>query len=60
VLQTHPALTQLLDHGADEALLAAAMRAVAFGAVFNVLTVIDEGYDPAAPADAPGWVLMRD
>lgn len=24
-----------------------------------MLSVLDEGYDPQAPADAPGWQLME-
>jgi hypothetical protein len=30
-----------------------------FDAVSSVITVIDEGYDPDAPDNAPGWALAE-
>lgn len=54
-----PGVPQLLDAGADPAVLLAAVREVARESAFAVLDVIDEGYDPDAPDDAPGWALME-
>jgi len=31
----------------------------AYEAVFAVLSILDEGYDPDAADDAPGWRLME-
>jgi hypothetical protein len=38
--------------------LATALRAVAYETAFGVIEHVDDGHDPAAPDDAPGWVLM--
>lgn len=54
-----PELARLLDQGADPDLVAAAVRVVVMEAVGDVIMVIDEGYDPDAPDDAPGWVLAE-
>lgn len=32
---------------------------IAFETAFGVLNRIDEGYDPAAGDDAPGWTLIE-
>jgi hypothetical protein len=58
-LRRYPALAQLLDQGADQELLAAAVRQVVFDAVGDVIMAIDEGCDLDAPEDAPGWTLME-
>lgn len=50
---------QLLADGADAAVLARFARAVAYDSVFFVLDTIDEGYDPDAPEDFPGWKLVE-
>ena len=39
--------------------LGAATRLIASETAFGTLNHIDEGYDPAAGDDAPGWVLME-
>lgn len=49
----------LLDSGADEALVQAAVKAISREVAFSTSAVIDEGYDPDAPEDAPGWRLME-
>ncbi|GAA1929666.1 hypothetical protein GCM10009775_22150 [Microbacterium aoyamense] len=54
-----PEVAQLLDAGTDARLVLGAMREVAREAAFAVLDVIDEGADPDAPEDAPGWVVME-
>jgi hypothetical protein len=58
-LRRNDALKQLVDQGADPDLLAEAVRGIVFDAVVDVVMVIDEGYDPDAPADAPGWTLAE-
>ncbi|MBO0819161.1 MAG: hypothetical protein J2P30_28830 [Actinobacteria bacterium] len=59
VLHRNEALARLLDRGADQELLAEALRGVVFDAVSGVIMVIDEGYDPDAPDGAPGWTLAE-
>lgn len=59
VLRRDPALAQLLEQGADQELLTAAVRRVVFDAVGDVIMAIDEGCDLDAPDDAPGWTLME-
>jgi hypothetical protein len=59
VLRRNETLAQLLNRGADQELLAEALRAVVFEAVSDVIMTIDEGYDPDAPDDAPGWTLLE-
>lgn len=54
-----PEAAQLLDAGADPAIVLAAIRAVTRETAFSVLDVIDEGGDPDAPDDAPSWALME-
>lgn len=49
----------LLDSGAEETFVRAAVKAVSREVAFSTSAVIDEGYDPNAPDDAPGWVLME-
>jgi hypothetical protein len=58
-LRRSPALAQLLDQGTDQDLLAAAVRQVVFSTVDDIIMIIDEGCDPDAPDDAPGWALME-
>jgi hypothetical protein len=54
-----PATARVLEQGADPSDLSRAMRLAAYEAVFTVLSILDEGYDPGAPEDAPGWRLME-
>jgi hypothetical protein len=58
-LRRNAVLAQLLDQGADQELLAAAARQVAFAAAGDVIMAIDEGCDLDAPDDAPGWALVE-
>ena len=58
-LRRYPSLARLLDRGVDPDLLAAAIRHVVFNVVGDVIMVIDEGYDPDAPHDSPGWALIE-
>jgi hypothetical protein len=50
---------RVLEQGANPADLSRTMRLAAYEAVFAVLSILDEGYDPDAPEDAPGWRLME-
>lgn len=59
MLRRNEALAQLLDRGADQELLAEALRGVVFNAVSDVIAIIDEGCDPEAPDNAPGWILAE-
>lgn len=59
MLRRNEALAQLLDRGADQELLAEALRGVVFNAVSDVIMILDEGYDPDAPDNAPGWTLAE-
>lgn len=59
MLRRNGALAQLLDQGADEELLAEALRGVIFNTVSDLIMVIDEGRDPDAPDSAPGWTLAE-
>lgn len=59
VLSRQSAARCVLDQGADATDLSRAMRLAAYEAVFKVLSILDEGYDPDAPEDAPGWRLME-
>lgn len=54
-----PAAQRAVASGADPTDLVQAMRAAAYEVVFSVLSTIDDGHDPEAPADAPGWVLTE-
>lgn len=45
-LRRNETLAQLLDRGADQELLAKALRGVVFNPVSDVIMIIDEGYDP--------------
>jgi len=53
------ALKRMTERGVSPADIAAVARMVAYETVFAVLDHIDEGYDPDAPEDAPGWLLME-
>jgi hypothetical protein len=59
VLRRNEALVQLLDQGTDQELLAEALRGVVFDAVTEIVMIIDAGYDPDAPDNAPGWTLAE-
>jgi len=54
-----PGAQRLLDAGADRSDLVRVARAAAYQAVFTAVWAIDEGYDPEAPKDRPGWQLME-
>lgn len=58
-LRRVPAAARLLAQGVSAAQVTAVIRVAAYEAVFTVLSVIDEGCDPAAPPDAPGWALIE-
>ena len=49
----------LLNEGADPAALGHALRLTAYEVVLDVLSTINEGYDPDTPVDAPGWCLIE-
>jgi hypothetical protein len=59
VLSRQSATARVLEQGANPSDLSRAMRLAAYEAVFTVLSILDEGYDPDAPEDAPGWRLME-
>src|SRR5687767_11622751 len=59
VVRTVPAAERLLQDGASADDLATALRAVAYETAFGIVQHLDEGHDPNAPSDAPGWVLME-
>lgn len=54
-----PAGARLIDAGARLEDLTLLVRAIAYETAFSVINRIDEGYDPGAPPDAPGWILME-
>ena len=54
-----PAGKRLLDAGTSADDLSKLLRAVAYETAFSVVARIDEGYDPDAPEDAPGWILLE-
>ena len=54
-----PAARRLLEAGADRNDLVRVVRAAAYEAVFTAVWAIDEGHDPDAPDDCPGWRLME-
>lgn len=54
-----PAAKRLIDAGARREDVVLLARAVAYDAVFATIDTIDEGHDPGAPDDFPGWVLME-
>jgi hypothetical protein len=58
-LRKYPHLARLIDEGADPGLLAAAIRGVVMETAFAVVMVMDEGYDPDAPDDAPNWFVAE-
>ena len=59
VLRRNETLAQLLDRGTDRELLAEALRGVVFDVVTEIVAIIDAGYDPDAPDNAPGWTLAE-
>jgi hypothetical protein len=54
-----PAGARLLDSGASVADLGKLLRAVAYETAFGVVEHVDDGHDPEAPDDTPGWVLSE-
>lgn len=59
MLRRNEALAQLLDQGAGQELLAEALRRIVFDTVHELIMIVDEGHDPDAPDDSPGWTLME-
>lgn len=59
VISRVPATARVLGQGANPSDLSRALRLAAYEAVFTVLSILDEGYDPDAPEDAPDWRLME-
>lgn len=59
VLSRVSATARMLEQGANPDDLSRAMRLAAYEAVFTVLSILDEGFDPDAPEGAPGWRLME-
>jgi hypothetical protein len=59
IIRAFPAGARLLDAGASPGDLSRLLRAIAHEAVFSVVNRIDEGHDPDAPGDSPGWVLVE-
>lgn len=59
VIRRVAAGARLLDAGASPTDLRTLLRAVAYETAFAVVERVDAGYDPDAPADAPGWRLME-
>jgi hypothetical protein len=53
------ALGRALAAGVTMADLGAIARMIAYETAFGVLNHIDEGHDPAAGVDAPGWRLVE-
>ena len=53
------ATRRLLDAGVDPSELVRVARAVAVVAVLDAVVAVDEGYDPEAPEDCPGWGLVE-
>lgn len=54
-----PAGARLLDSGTSLADLGKLLRVVAYETAFGVVARIDDGHDPDAPDDTPGWVLLE-
>lgn len=59
MLERDPITARLLAEGASREAITQALRLAAYTAVFTVLHRIDEGHDPDAPDDAPGWSLIE-
>ena len=53
------ALGRMMERGVSPADIASVARMVAYETAFAVLNHIDEGYDPGAPEDGPGWLLVE-
>src|SRR5688500_2733613 len=53
------ALKRLTAQGIDPRDLGTVARMVAYEAVFDLLSIIDEGHDPEIGKNAPGWSLME-
>jgi hypothetical protein len=53
------AVSRVLAAGVSATDLGAIARMIAFETASGVLNRIDEGHDPAAGDDAPGWILME-
>ena len=53
------ALRRMTERGVSPADIASVARMVAYETAFAVLDHIDEGYDPDAPENAPGWLLVE-
>jgi hypothetical protein len=53
------ALERLIVSGCDINDILSITRAAAFQAADAVVNIIDDGFDEAAPEDAPGWALLE-
>ena len=53
------ALKRVTACGIDPRDLGTVARMVAYEAIFDLLSIIDEGYDPEIGKNAPGWALME-
>jgi hypothetical protein len=53
------ASARVVEQGANPKDLGRAPCRAAYEAVFTVLSILGEGYDPSAPEDAPGWRLTE-
>jgi len=58
-LERLPSGRRLLEGGAERSDLEKLARVAAYEAVFTVLNRLDEGHDPDAPVDSPGWSLLE-
>ncbi|MGW5366638.1 hypothetical protein [Actinopolymorpha pittospori] len=59
VLGRVPPAARLLAEGASPATVTTALMTAAYEAAFAVVSIVDEGCDPEAPDDAPGWALVE-
>jgi hypothetical protein len=53
------AARRLLDAGVDRTDVVRVVRAAAVQAMLDAVVAIDEGHDPEAPDDCPGWALVE-
>jgi hypothetical protein len=58
-LRRYPSLARLLDRGATRTCWPQPAATSSSNVVGDVIMVIDEGYDPGAPHDSPGWALIE-
>jgi hypothetical protein len=53
------AFKRLAQSGADVADILRLTRSVTVDTVLKLIAILDEGYEPEASDDAPGWVVME-